>query len=268
MKLMLSGIVLLALVTACGDDADTDSNTQLDSGTSETTADDEETTADDEETTSDDEETNDAAADDEETADDTATSDASTAPTIPPPPEPISCGDVDCPAPPWGTPCCVTAADVEASAGLNEGACGVDLSPVFGGQSACVEFNQPGELDESCPPMEIPDAPSSPGCCTSHGLCGTVDSFTGLGCVTTPPEFGGVLIPCGGDAGDAGSTSEDDAGTGGSGDDAGTSSGDDAGPTMSEPDAGETTEAMDSGSASEPALDASTSDASTGDASL
>lgn len=245
---MLSGIVLLALVTACGDDADT-SDTNLDSGSSETTADDEDT--------------NDASADDEET-----TSDASTTPTIPPPPEPISCGDVDCPAPPWGAPCCVSAADVEASAGLNEGACGVDLSPVFGGPSACVEFNQPGELDESCPDMEIPDAPSSPGCCTTHGLCGTVDSFTGLGCVTTPPEFGGVLIPCGGDAGDAGSTSEGDAGTGGSGDDAGPSSGDDAGPNMSEPDAGETTEETDSGSTSEPALDASTSDASTGDASL
>src|SRR5690349_16428081 len=82
-------------------------------------------------------------------------------------------GDDDCPAPPLGTPCCATAGDVRAGAALTKGACGVDLSALFGGPSACVEFDQPGELDESCPPLEIPDAPPLPGCCTSQGFCGT-----------------------------------------------------------------------------------------------
>jgi hypothetical protein len=242
MKLMLSGIALLALLTAC-DDSDSDSaDPELDSGTSAST---EETTS-SEETTSDDGKGEDASA---------ASGDASAPlPPPPPPPEPISCGDVDCPAPPYGTPCCATADDVDVHASLTEGACGVDLSPVFGGPSACVEFNQPGEPDESCPPLEIEGFDPIPGCCTSYGFCGTADTMIGIGCTTPPPEFG-EPIPCGAGAGDAGGGSTgEDAGGGSTGEDAGGgSSSEDAGGGSSGEDAGEP--ATDAGASSEPMPD-------------
>lgn len=231
MRLILTGIALLALLTAC-DDSDTDakSDTEQDSGPSQPAADD------DDETT-----------DEPEKGDDAGGS-TTTPPPPPPPPEPISCGDVDCAAPPFGVPCCTTAADVEARAALTEGACGVDLSPVFGGPSACVEFDQPGEPDESCPALEVPDADPVPGCCTSYGFCGTADNFIGIGCVTAPSEFG-EPVACGDGGGDAGGgSSVTDGGNGG----------------MSGPDAGDMS---DAGGGSEPAPDASTLDAGANDAS-
>jgi hypothetical protein len=265
MKLMLTGIALLALLTAGCGDSDSDGDTVEDSGSPSST-DDEDT---DEPTDSDD--AGEPTEDDDETDEPMDDGGGSTMPPPPPPPEPISCGDVDCPAPPFGTPCCATAEDVEVNASLTEGACGVDLSPVFGGPSACVEFAQPGDPDESCPALEVPDADPIPGCCTSHGFCGTMDTFIGIGCTTPPPEFG-EPIPCGAGGGDAGSPGGD-AGSTSSGDDAGSPSGDAGEPDMPEPDAGETTEEpIDSGSTSEPAdasmsiPDAATSDA--GDASL
>jgi hypothetical protein len=204
MKRILGGIALLALLTACGDsNTDGDGDAKQDSGASK--PDDDE--ADDDE--ADDDEADDEPAADDDDSDDRPTADDAggpAAPTLPPPPEPISCGDVDCPAPAFGTPCCATADDVEARAAFTEGACGVDLSAVFGGPTGCVEFDQPGEPDESCPPLEIPDVDPIPGCCTSYGFCGTADNFIGIGCTTPPSEFG-ELIPCGGGDGDAGSGS-------------------------------------------------------------
>jgi hypothetical protein len=76
-----------------------------------------------------------------------------------------------------------------------------------------VELDQPGEPDDACPPVEIPDMAPLPGCCTSHGVCGTLDTFIGLGCTPPPP---GVAEPiaCGDGAADAGAGgSEADAGT-------------------------------------------------------
>jgi hypothetical protein len=252
MRWILSGIALCSLLAACGESSTEDGSddTQEDSGTGDPAEGDDadEPTGDDaDEPTADD--------DDEPTDDDVddPTDAGSSAPTLPPPPEPISCGDVDCPAPPLGTPCCATAGDVRAGAALTKGACGVDLSALFGGPSACVEFDQPGELDESCPPLEIPDAPPLPGCCTSQGFCGTFDSFIGLGCTTPPPESGEPL-PCGEGGGDAGSSSSNG----------------DAGMTSTpSPDAGET-EPTDAGASSEPTPDAGMSlaeDAGASDAS-
>jgi hypothetical protein len=238
MKWILSGIALMALLTSC-DDSSTDGNgdTEEDSGASNPAADDDESG--DEPMSDDDEADDEPMSDDDGAEDEPMAEDAggTTAPMLPPPPEPISCGDVDCPAPPLGTPCCTRADDVEVQAALTRGACGVDLSSVFGGPSSCIEFDQPGELDDSCPSTEIPDAPPIPGCCTTHGFCGVADTFIGIGCTAPPPEFG-EPIPCGDGGGDAGSSSSvGDGGMSAPGPDAGEMDPTDAGTISVAPDA-------------------------------
>jgi hypothetical protein len=145
MKLILSGIAVLALVAACGDDSSGDDST-VDSGSTESSGE-SDTTG---ESSGDDSETTDSAGDDSETSGDAGGTDL---------PEPLTCGDAVCPVPTFGTSCCVTAADVEANAAFNEGVCGIDLSAAFGGPSQCVELNQPGEVDESCPGLEVEGQP-------------------------------------------------------------------------------------------------------------
>lgn len=84
--------------------------------------------------------------------------------------------------------------------------CGI-TSSFLGGQ--CIELNQPGQLDPTCPEQSIQGF-TLPGCCKPNGFCGVMDSFIGLGCVDPSPFTGQQPIPCGGGTGGAG-------GAGGSG---------------------------------------------------
>jgi|RhiMethySRZTD1v2_1073278.scaffolds.fasta_scaffold03141_11 hypothetical protein len=54
----------------------------------------------------------------------------------------------------------------------------------------CVEGNQAGVTDPSCPQVQLPGIPLAlPGCCRDDGRCGAMDSFIGFGCVD-PSQFG------------------------------------------------------------------------------
>lgn len=110
-------------------------------------------------------------------------------------PEPVACGEVDCPVPAFGSSCCTRRADVRNMSALEAGKCGIDLSEALGGDPICVELEQPGDLDESCPNLELEGAPPMMGCCSSFGICGALDTFLGLGCTAPPP--GVERIPCG-----------------------------------------------------------------------
>jgi len=83
--------------------------------------------------------------------------------------------------------------------------CGL-TSSFLGGQ--CIEQNQPGKPDASCPPIDVQGF-SFPGCCKPNNMCGVLDTFLGLGCVD-PSQFGGP-------AGQACGSVVVDAGTGGTG---------------------------------------------------
>jgi hypothetical protein len=86
--------------------------------------------------------------------------------------------------------------------------CGFSSS-FIGGQ--CIEANQPGKPDASCPDMSMQGF-TLPGCCKPNGMCGVQDTFIGLGCVD-PSQFGGPPSqPCGSVVIDAGT-----GGTGGTG---------------------------------------------------
>jgi hypothetical protein len=128
----------------------------------------------------------------------------------------VVCGGVECPPPsvPIGQvdSCCVG------------DKCGI-TSSFLGSQ--CIELNQPGQPDPSCPPQSIQGF-TLPGCCKPNGMCGVMDSFIGLGCVDPGPFTGQPPIPCGGGTGGAGGSGGAggaggtggvvvDAGTGGSG---------------------------------------------------
>ncbi len=65
--------------------------------------------------------------------------------------------------------------------------CGLDLSGFVQG-GGCVESNQPGTRDDSCPATNI-YGQQIPGCCRADNTCGYLDSFLGLGCVS-PTDFG------------------------------------------------------------------------------
>jgi len=112
------------------------------------------------------------------------------------------CGGVVCPPGPFP--------QVEACCTNDK--CGLSSS-FIGGQ--CIEANQAGKLDPSCPDMSMQGF-SFPGCCKPNGMCGVQDTFLGLGCVD-PSEFGGPASqPCGSVVVDAGT-----GGTGGAPSDAG-----------------------------------------------
>ncbi|MBX3126181.1 MAG: hypothetical protein KF718_05670 [Polyangiaceae bacterium] len=88
--------------------------------------------------------------------------------------------------------------------------CGVSSS-LLGNQ--CIEQNQAGTPDSSCPPQTIQGF-TLQGCCKPSGMCGVLDTFIGLGCVD-PSQFGGPpSVPCGG-AGTGGTAGTGGAGTGG-----------------------------------------------------
>ena len=90
-------------------------------------------------------------------------------------PAPKVCGGVECdPVPPelgqYGVSSCCTATADE---------CGLQ-TPVTEG---CLEPDQPGGIDYTCPIYELPTGMAMPGCCTPAGTCGALDSTMGLGCI-------------------------------------------------------------------------------------
>lgn len=107
-----------------------------------------------------------------------------------------TCGDT-CMGGLLNNPCCTTEADVRDGAAVDVGKCGQDLTQ-FGGP-ACVEQDQPGELDPSCPDEWVMGM-TLKGCCTPAGLCGLNFDLIMLGCTTMNSQG----IACGGGA-DAGS---------------------------------------------------------------
>ncbi|HEX3594230.1 MAG TPA: hypothetical protein VHU80_03985 [Polyangiaceae bacterium] len=62
---------------------------------------------------------------------------------------------------------------------FDRSACGLVLGPV------CLELNQPGNPDDSCP--GVPNTPIGdlPGCCRPGGKCGLLDTTVGFGCTDT-----------------------------------------------------------------------------------
>lgn len=125
---------------------------------------------------------------------------------------PVVCGGVTCDPPslPIGQAdsCCVG------------DKCGI-TSSMIGGQ--CVELNQPGTPDPTCPEQSIQGF-NLPGCCKDTGFCGVMDTFLGLGCVDPGQFTSQPPIPCGGGTGGAGGVSGS-GGTGGSTGGAGGSTG-------------------------------------------
>jgi len=79
-----------------------------------------------------------------------------------------------------GTPCCTT-----------DQKCGFVIQFVG---SNCIEANQPGSPDPSCPAVSPISGFSLQGCCRPDGVCGGLDTFLGLGCVD-PTTFGGQAGP-------------------------------------------------------------------------
>ncbi|HMI91245.1 MAG TPA: hypothetical protein VK509_07770, partial [Polyangiales bacterium] len=133
-----------------------------------------------------------------------------TKPDDPPPPEMtggLKCGEVFCPfAEAPIEPCCTLASDVEGGAAREVDRCGLNFSKLgsdfFSGQ--CWERDQPGVVDETCPPVQVDLRSADPGCCTDQGQCGGVDSTHGLGCHANPSselESCGMSEPGGDDAG-------------------------------------------------------------------
>ncbi len=80
-----------------------------------------------------------------------------------------------CQVSPVGAPCCSAA-----------GVCGVQLSLFPGSQ--CIERNQPGERDASCPDLNLGGIQAL-GCCRPNAECGYLDTALGLGCVD-PSQLG------------------------------------------------------------------------------
>lgn len=117
----------------------------------------------------------------------------------------ITCGGVECfqPYPGRGIPCCTVegtgvSGDANVAAGRDPDVCGLEIPTVAG---ACLQIDQPGDLDDTCPSMDYGSAEPNGGCCTEQGLCGTWDlEFYGLGC-TYPTgaraEADMEGIPCG-----------------------------------------------------------------------
>jgi|RhiMethySRZTD1v2_1073278.scaffolds.fasta_scaffold04454_12 hypothetical protein len=81
-----------------------------------------------------------------------------------------NCELATCLVPPrgTGTACCT-----------EDGKCGFSL-PAFG--MGCIEANQPGNFDPSCPSLEFSNLRLQ-GCCRPDGHCGVHEPFLPLGCV-------------------------------------------------------------------------------------
>lgn len=81
--------------------------------------------------------------------------------------------------------------------------CGVNLDPIQGFAPlppGCVEKNQPGKPDGSCPPLNV-QGQLLPGCCKPSGICGHDFSVLQLGCVETWQFGGPPPVKCGGGTG-------------------------------------------------------------------
>lgn len=80
--------------------------------------------------------------------------------------------------------CCTDASDVESGTARELDLCGLSFAQVqnssFG--DACWQRDQGGVIDESCPPLEIGGSIIEMGCCTNEGLCGTLNTESGVGC--------------------------------------------------------------------------------------
>lgn len=103
----------------------------------------------------------------------------------------LSCGNALCPSVTLpALQCCTDATDVDARRARFADRCGLART----GQPGCLELEQPGVLDDSCPSL-TPDgaAGQQPGCCTETGRCGTYDISDNLGCHENPE----VDEPCG-----------------------------------------------------------------------
>jgi hypothetical protein len=113
-------------------------------------------------------------------------------PDDPEPPEMtggLKCADTFCPfAEAPIEPCCTAVGDVEVGAAREVDRCGLSFaslkSDFFATQ--CWQRDQPGVVDESCPPVQVDLHSEDPGCCTDQGTCGGVDSDHGLGCHEAP----------------------------------------------------------------------------------
>jgi hypothetical protein len=92
------------------------------------------------------------------------------------------CPLATCRVPPQGagTACCT-----------EDGKCGF-LLPQFG--TACVESDQPGNLDPSCPSLMFSNL-NLQGCCRPEGLCGVYEPFFQLGCVARQADAGISCTP-------------------------------------------------------------------------
>jgi hypothetical protein len=119
---------------------------------------------------------------------------------------PLECGGVVC-APKY-TPACCTGAGTGVPGnklelgGRAAGLCGTDLSQYSASLAGiCLQLNQPGVLDPSCPDTANPNAsgPSLKGCCTDQGYCGAYEGTLALGC-----EYPGKRGKACGKSGDAG----------------------------------------------------------------
>jgi Mn2+/Fe2+ NRAMP family transporter len=101
-----------------------------------------------------------------------------------------------------------------------ENRCGLDVTAAgqfIMGLKGCMELDQPGDLDASCPDFMAMGVTAA-GCCRPEGMCGVVADFSGFGvpsfgCVD-PAKIGQMIPPkaCGGGMGGMGGA----AGAGGS----------------------------------------------------
>jgi hypothetical protein len=112
---------------------------------------------------------------------------------------------------------------------VNVDNCGLDLAPAAAFITVppgCTELNQPGDPDDTCPPLDINAAGmmiSLPGCCLPNAMCGVIADLPlpGLefGCVN-PADFSMTPPPpqaCGGGTGGAGGSGGAGPGSGGGG---------------------------------------------------
>ncbi len=129
----------------------------------------------------------------------------------------VMCGGVPCT--PAITPACCTGVGTGVPGnklefgGREPNVCGTDLSQYSANlEGICLQLNQPGTLDTSCPDGASPTAggASLKGCCTDRGFCGVYEGALPLGC-EYPGKRGkpcGKLSDAGADA-KAGDASKD-----------------------------------------------------------
>lgn len=127
---------------------------------------------------------------------------------------PFRCGGVSCPSSPAGTPSCCTLEGAGAlghaleNTGRAPNLCGTDIGTVVDGLTGlCLQLEQPGELDPSCPDQVVPAqfavegvAPMQ-GCCSDEGYCGSMETVFPLGCIYATGRKG---KRCGGSVDDDG----------------------------------------------------------------